>query len=104
MKKLLLPVALFIAALVGALVSSSSAAENFEGRMKMKMQPAKGDAQVLTYALKGQRMRMEIPTGKETMVGLVDWNKREMSMLMPGQAMYMVIEMKDVPIMEEVQK
>ena len=104
MKKSLLPVALFIAALVGALVSSSSAAENFEGRMKLKMQPAKGDAQLLTYALKGQRMRMEIPTGKETMVGLVDWNKREMSMLMPGQAMYMVIEMKDLPVMEELQK
>jgi hypothetical protein len=93
-----------LAASVAALVPQKTVAQDFEGHVKMRMQSGKSDPTVISFAMKGQRMRMEIPTGKETMVGLVDWEKREMSMLMPGQTMYMVTEMKDVPIVEEVQK
>jgi hypothetical protein len=104
MKKSLFTVVFVAAAVVGCLAPRSASAETFEGRIKMKLQPAKGDSHVISYAMKGQRMRMEMPAGKETMVGLLDWSKREMSMLMPEQNMYMVIELKDVPMMDRVEK
>ena len=105
MKKSLSYLLLVIAASVGLLVPHSTSAQSFEGQIKMKMQSGKGDPIVMNYAMKDPRVRMEIPsTGKENMVGLLDWEKREMSMLMPGQTMYMVIELKDVPMVDEVQK
>ena len=105
MKKSLSYLLLVIAASVGLLVPHSTSAQSFEGQIKMKMQSGKGDPIVMNYAMKDLRSRIEIPnTGKESMVGLLDWEKREMSMLMPGQTMYMVIELKDVPAMEELQK
>jgi hypothetical protein len=105
MKKSLFSILFLAATVVSALAPTSLlAADAFEGRVKMKMQPAKGEPQLINYAIKGQRMRMEIPTGKDTMIGLLDWNKREMSMLMPGQTMYMVIELKDVPLVEKIEK
>jgi len=100
MKKFL-PIAILIAVIAALLAPTPALAAPFEGHIKMKMQSRKGDAQIISYAMKGQRLRMEIPSGKETMVGLMDWEKREMSMLMPGQNMYMVIEMKDVPQIED---
>jgi hypothetical protein len=104
MKKTFALALLLVATVAGVLAPVSASAAEFEGRIKMKMQPKKGDPQTITFAKKGQRMRMEIPTGKETMVGLMDFEKREMSMLMPGQNMYMVIEQKDIPLMDEVRK
>ena len=49
-----------------------SAAPGHEGSIKVKMQPTKGDPQFITYAMKGHRLRTEMPVGKETMVGLLD--------------------------------
>lgn len=96
--------ALFTAAVIGITTPASIAASTFEGRIKMQVESGKSDKSVLSYAMKGQHMRMEIPTGKEEMVGLLDWEKREMSMLMPGQQMYMVIELKDVPALDKVEE
>ena len=105
MKNSLLRAVLVITAIVGLVASRSVAADTFEGHIKMKMQPTKGEPSFISYAVKGKRLRMEMPSGKgETMVGLLDWEKREMSMLMPGQQMYMVIELKDVPAVEEMEK
>lgn len=95
---------LALALVVAAIPTSLLAAGSFEGRLKMKMQPSKGDPQLISYAIKGQQMRMEIPTGKDTMVGLLDWNKREMCMLMPGQPMYMVIDLKDGLVAQKIEK
>lgn len=105
MKKSLRFLVFMIAASVGLLSPRLASAASFEGYVKMNMQPAKGDPMTMSYAMKGQRLRTEIPTEKETMVSLLDWEKREMSMLLPGQTMYMVIELKDVPMIEsEVKK
>jgi hypothetical protein len=103
MKKSLFPV-LCVAAIVSFLSPRSAVAETFEGRIKIKMQPSKGEPIFISYAVKGQRLRTETPVGKGTMVGLLDWDKREMSMLMPGQQTYMVIELKDVPVIDQAQK
>ena len=104
MKKSVFTVVFVVAALVGSLAPRSASAETFEGHIKMNIQSPNGKSQEISYAMKGQRMRMELPAGKDTMVGLLDWSKREMSMLMPGQNMYMVIEMKDIPAMDRVEK
>jgi outer membrane lipoprotein-sorting protein len=104
MKKSLRFLAFMIAATMGLVAPRSAFSANFEGHIKMKIQSGKSESTVLSYSMKGPRVRMEIPTGKENIVSLLDWEKREMSMLMPGQTMYMVIELKDVPIMDEVQK
>ena len=104
MKKYL-RLSLFIAAAsLGLIAPSSASAAGFEGHIKMKIESGKDDPTFFRYSMKDQRLRMEMPTGKETMVGLLDWEKREMSMLMPGQQMYMVIELKDVPMVENAQK
>ena len=104
MKKSLFTIAFVVAALLGSLAPRSALAETFEGRVKMNLQLANGKSQEFTYAMKGQRMRTEFSTGKESMVALFDWSKREMSMLMPGQSMYMVIEMKDIPAVDSMNK
>lgn len=105
MKKTLRFIVFLTAVSLGLCAPQLSFAANFEGKVKMKIQSGKGDPNIINYSMKGQRLRMEIPSGKETMVGLLDWEKREMSMLMPGQTMYMVIELKDVPMIEnEVKK
>ena len=106
MKKSLLSIVCLLATVFSSLIPGAALAETFEGRMKMKMQPTKGkgEAQILTYAMKGQRLRMEMPAGKETMVGLLDWEKREMSMLMADQKMYMVVELDAVPLVDKAKK
>jgi hypothetical protein len=101
MKKSLRFIVFLVAASVGLMTPRLVLAASFEGNVKMKMQPAKGDPSTISYSMKGQKLRMELPTGKETMISLLDWDKREMSMLMPGQTMYMVIELKDVPQIEK---
>jgi outer membrane lipoprotein-sorting protein len=104
MKKSLFTIAFVVAALLGSLAPRSALAETFEGHVKMNIQLANGKSQEISYAMKGQRMRTEFATGKESMVTLFDWSKREMSMLMPGQKMYMVIEMKDIPALDSMDK
>ncbi|HYP17718.1 MAG TPA: DUF4412 domain-containing protein [Opitutus sp.] len=104
MKKSFVQIVVTLAALAGLFAHSAAGASTFEGRLKMQMQSGKNESTVLSYAMKGQRLRMEIPAGEQQMVGLLDWDKREMSMLMPGQQMYMVIELKDVPLMDEAQR
>ena len=104
MKKYLCLTLFVAAASLGLMAPSTATAASFEGHIKMKIESGKDDPTFFRYSMKDQRLRMEMPTGKETMVGLLDWEKREMSMLMPGQQMYMVIELKDVPMVENAQK
>lgn len=104
MKKSLSFLVLLTAASLGLFGPQLSFGASFEGKVKMKIQSGKGDPSIINYSMKGERLRMEIPSGKETVVGLLDWEKREMSMLMPGQTMYMVIELSDVPMIENEMK
>jgi hypothetical protein len=90
-----------VIALVAIFVSRGVASETFEGRLKMQMDSGASDKILMSYAMKGQRLRVEIPAGKQQMVSILDWEKREMSMLMPGQQMYMVMELKDVPAVNQ---
>jgi frataxin-like iron-binding protein CyaY len=94
----------FLVAVTTGVCAPLRAAATFEGRIKMQMDTGKKEKNILSYAIKGQHLRVEIPSGAQTMVGLLDWEKREMSMLMPGQQMYMVIDLKDSVVADKIEK
>jgi hypothetical protein len=70
-------------------------AKDFEGHIKMEIRDGK-NAMPLTYSVKKDRMRMDLSAEGTTMTSLVDFEKKEMIVLMPGQNMYMVMAMQDV--------
>ncbi len=75
---------------------AAALAAPFEGKVDFALTSGRGQPQRMTYQLKGDKLRMELPTpqGKGTM--LVDPAKKEMLMLMDEQRMYMVMAMPDV--------
>jgi outer membrane lipoprotein-sorting protein len=83
--------------LAGALLAPAVlCAAEFEGRITMKMTPARGQSQEIRYAIKGGKLRMEFPGQKEAVAMIVDPVKRESIMLMDEQKMYMVTPMQDL--------
>jgi Domain of unknown function (DUF4412) len=86
---------------LGCLTAAASFA--FEGKVVMKMTSGK-DSLPMTYYVKGSKIRMEFSPpadksgngGNPAMASVVDWDAREMLILMPEQKMYMVHTLKDV--------
>ncbi|MEX2044807.1 MAG: DUF4412 domain-containing protein [Opitutus sp.] len=71
-----------------------SAAVPFEGRVSFRMTSG-GKTQDIRYAIKGERIRIEMP-GQAGMGGMImDTSKKEMIMLMDEQRMYMAMAMPD---------
>ena len=78
-------------------VVTSAIASAFEGRVELTMTSSDSGSLPVTYFLKGTHMRTEmvVPADKDnkngsTMVSLMDFDKKEITMLMPDQKMYMV--------------
>jgi hypothetical protein len=84
-------------------VVTVSTALAFEGKVAMTMSSASGDGSMpMTYFLKGTHMRIEmaIPPDKHnpngsTFATIMDLEKKEMTMLMADQKMYMVHAISD---------
>lgn len=73
-----------------------AAPASFEGKIKMQMKSDK-HTQVIDYSVKPNFMRMDIPLDKgATATSIMDYTKKEMIMLMPGEKMYMVMPIPDV--------
>ncbi|MDO8543446.1 MAG: DUF4412 domain-containing protein [Opitutaceae bacterium] len=90
MKKLLV---CLVAAAVGP---AAFAATPFEGKVTFKMTAPRGAPQEMRYAIKGDKVRIEMP-GQQEMGGMImDTSKREMLVLMDAQRMYMVMPMGEV--------
>lgn len=70
-------------------------AQDFEGQIKMEIREGK-KAMPLQYSVKKDRMRMDITADSATMTSLIDFQKKEMIMLMPDQNMYMVMPIQEV--------
>lgn len=66
----------------------------FEGRMSFAISAGKNTSE-LSYALKGDAIRMEIGAENQKVASIVDLKKKEMLMLMPEQKMYMVMPFKE---------
>ena len=80
----------------GALLAPAALiAASFEGKVSLKMTSARNQPQTITYNIKGDKIRIEMP-GQSTMGGLImDTTKKETMMIMDQQKMYMVMAMPD---------
>jgi hypothetical protein len=72
-----------------------SAAVPFEGRVGFKMTSG-GSTQDMRYAIKGEKIRIELPDQKGMGGMIMDTTKKEMIVLMDEQRMYMVMAMPDI--------
>jgi hypothetical protein len=85
--------------LAGLMIASCAAgaavaqAAGFEGVVAYKM-PAKGGAGELTQMYKGDKTRTEVSDGKQTTAMIMDMTAGTMTVLMPPQKQYMVMDLK----------
>lgn len=76
-------------------LAAAVGAAAFEGKVSLGMKSGRDAEQVIDYAMKGTRVRMEpkmADAGGAAMI--MDWEKQEMIVLMPEQQMYMVMPLK----------
>ena len=85
-------IAAFVTVSCAASVAVAQAA-GFEGVVVYKM-PAKGAAGELTQMYKGTKTRTEVSDGKQTTAMIMDMTAGTMTVLMPPQKQYMVMDMK----------
>ncbi|MDB6115012.1 MAG: hypothetical protein JWQ62_1957 [Lacunisphaera sp.] len=87
---------------VGTLLTAATsfAADGFEGQVTMNM-ITKGKSQEMDLTMKGQMERMDMNAGGQAMGMIFDMNKREVTILMHEQHMYMVRPIPDVTKMAE---
>jgi hypothetical protein len=89
--RFILSAAVIVSCAVG--VAAVAQAEGFEGIVAYKM-PAKGSAGELTQMYKGTKTRTEVSDGKQTTAMIMDMTAGTMTVLMPPQKQYMVMDMK----------
>lgn len=78
-----------------ALAPVTVTAAGFEGRVAFKMSSARGQPQELSYQIKGDKIRVEMP-GQKAMGGMImDLTRKETTMLMDEQKMYMTMAMPE---------
>jgi hypothetical protein len=83
--------------------ATAATASAFEGKVEMKMTSSRGEGDMpMTYFLKGKHMRIEMqaPPDKHnknggTFSSIMDLDKRETTMLMSEQKMYMVMKIPE---------
>ena len=86
-------------------LTAGLSAQTFEGKIRLKTtgmakssRHSGGDAPMfMTYSIKGGLMRVDMETGEGKMMGcsIIDPVKREMTMLMPDQKMYMTMKLPE---------
>lgn len=75
-------------------VSTAFAADSFEGKVSLALSMGRQKAQTMSYAIKGQAIRMEMTAEGQSVASIMDLNKSQMLVLMPDQQMYMVMPIK----------
>lgn len=84
---------LLIASLL--LLPAALSAASFEGKVSFKMTTARDQARDMTYNIKGDKIRIELP-GQTKMGGMImDLGKREITTIMDEQHMYMTMAMPE---------
>ncbi|MGH7943590.1 MAG: DUF4412 domain-containing protein [Opitutaceae bacterium] len=80
------------------LVPAALSAASFEGKVSMKMTSGRGQPQEITYNIKGNKVRLEMP-GQKGMGGMImDTSKKEMVMIMEEQKAYMVMALPQAAV------
>jgi uncharacterized protein DUF4412 len=80
------------AALLVAVTATTVAAQGFEGSVTMKMTDDKGQANEITYLLKGGKLRFEAPGGRG-FAGIMDPSTKKLQVIMTAQRMYMEMDL-----------
>jgi hypothetical protein len=89
--------------LFGTSLALSAAA--FEGKVSLAMKGGREAEQIIDYAMKGPCVRLEPKiAGAGGTAMIMNWEKQEMTMLMPEQQMYMVMPLKSSPAAAAAQK
>src|SRR4051812_45058461 len=71
-------------------------AASFEGKVNFTMTPGRGQPQQINYSIKGEKIRIDMP-GQKGMGGMIiEPMKKETTMIMDEQKMYMTMAMPDV--------
>jgi hypothetical protein len=82
---------------VGVLLTAvhAYAASTFEGNVDFSISSGgRGGPQSLSYAIKGQSLRIEMNAEGQQIASIIDGAKQEMLIMMPEQKMYMVMPFK----------
>lgn len=76
------------------LLPAALLAAPFEGKINFKMS-TDGKAQDMLYSVKGDKLRIDMPGMKAMGGAILDMGKKEMTMIMPEQQMYMTTSMSE---------
>lgn len=80
--------------LAGALLAPAILpAASFEGNVTFKMTTARAKPQEMRYSIKGDKIRIELPGQNEMGSLIMDLTKKETTVIMDAQKMYMVMAM-----------
>jgi hypothetical protein len=79
---------------VSALLAAVQSVSAFEGKVTLAMTAERGGTMNMDYAMKGEKLRMDMNGRGHQAAVIMDTAKMEMLMLMPEQQMYMVMPMK----------
>jgi hypothetical protein len=83
-------------ALMVALTATTVAAQGFEGAITINMtNENSGQAQVMTYVVKGGKIRIDVPGGTGGAV-IIDPAAKKMQMLMTAQKIYVDVDMNTI--------
>lgn len=73
------------------LLPAAVLAASFEGKVNFKVSSPRGQPQEISYSIKGDKIRVEMP-GQDAMGGMImDTTKRETTVIMDAQKMYMTM-------------
>src|SRR5947199_8479800 len=78
--------------LCAALAPAAVFAGSFEGKVSFRMTPARGEPQDISYSMKGDKVRIDMPGLRSATGGMImDTTRQEMTDMMPQQKMYMTM-------------
>jgi hypothetical protein len=79
-------------------------AASFEGKVNFKMTSGKNQPQDINYSIKGDKLRVDLPS-QQGMGGMImDLTKRESTIIMDQQQMYMTMAMPDAAADQNAKK
>jgi hypothetical protein len=80
------------------LVPAVLSAASFEGKVTFRMSSGRDKPMEMTYNIKGDKIRMEMPGQKGVGGMIMDTSKREMTMIMDEQKTYMVMALPQAAV------
>ncbi len=78
-------------------LAGTVSAQSFEGRIRMTIKDGSSKPLPMSYAMKTDRVRIDLPSDDgQSVASIMNFKTREMMILMPAQAMYIVMPIEEV--------